>query len=491
MAHPQHGEEFNHTFERSDLNQSSESEGTSRVHEVNGTEAEDAQVLCEDQSADVSDDESIASEDSEMEPFEDYKKKIEQVLTSLDMTNFDIEPIHHGYTFENNVYALTSLEDPAEQYILRVPVVPDFRESDGKCEAIENDAFFLNFIQGKLPVPKVKSFCSTKDNALEAPFGVQSRLPGQCLEDVYDDLDQEGKIAIIEQIVELMAKLESIQFDVAGKFVAPSGDASTATSDSAIKIFSEGDEDFMKGSSVTKDRQGPDLKAFLQSHMNGWIAKELKIEAKEERSFAIQSYREILTIIDALSHEGAFARAPFPVVLHHWDFEPRNIMVEDSTGTWRISGIIDWDDAIAVPRPLARRPLDWIWDSESESYTGYLNTDHQPKPLEKLNAEERELKAKFDALAASKLQNYAEDAYGHGRWLRRIWTFAKEGGDSMWYIELMELLIKDWNERPKPVVRQPPTVWDLIRWAKESLKPWALMKKVRDAFWRLVGTSKV
>ena len=452
------------------MDQSSKSEGKTGVYEVDSMETDDPQVLCEDQTADNSDNESIASDDSEMEPFEEYKKKIEQVLTSLDMKNYNIEPIHHGYTFENNVYALTSLDDPTEQYILRVPVVPDFRESDGKCEAIENDAFFLEFIQGKLPVPKVKTFCSTKDNALEAPFTVQSRLPGQCLEDVYDDLDQEGKIAIVEQIVELMARLESLEFSVAGKFVAPPVDASTAPPGSIIKIFDEGDEDFMKGSSVVTDRQGPDLKAFLLSHMNGWVATELKREAKGDRSFAIQSYKEILTIIDTLSQEGAFANAPCPVVLHHWDFEPRNIMVENSTGTWRISGIIDWDNAITVPRPLARRPLDWIWDSEGESFTGYLNTDHQPKPLEKLTAEERELKARFDALATSKLQNYAEDAYGHGRWLRRIWTFAKEGGDTMWYIELMELLIKDWNERPKPVVAQPWTVRGLVRWFGELLK---------------------
>ena len=482
MAHTQNNEELERTVEPCGLNPSSESEGNTELHGLDRMEAEDSQDLCEDPTVEGSDNESIASDVSEIEPFESYKEKIEQLLTSLDMTNFNIEPIHHGYTFENNVYALMSLEDPAEQYILRVPVLPHFRESDGRCEAIENDAFFLYFIQGQLPVPKVKTYCSTKDNVLEAPFTVQTRLSGQCLEDVYDDLDQEGKIAIVEQIVELMAKLESIQFEVAGKFVAPPGDASTATSKSFIQTFGEGDEDFIKGSSVLKDRQGPDLKAFLLSHMNGWVAKELKIEATGGRSFAIQSYREILTIINTLSSEGAFANAPFPVVLHHWDFEPRNIMVENSTGTWRVSGIIDWDDAVAVPRPLARRPLDWIWDSERESYTGYLNTDHQPKSLERLNAEQRELKATFDALAAKKLQNYAEDAYGHGRWLRRIWLFAKEGGDTMFYIELMELLIKDWEERPRPVLRQAWTIRDLIRRFGESFKPRALIKKVQDAF---------
>ena len=435
-------------------------------------EAENVQVLTKDQELDVPDDESVASEDSEMEPFEDYRLKIEQLLSGLNMPNFDIEPLHHGYAFINNVYSLTSSEDPAEQYVLRVPVLPDFRESDGVCEAVENDACLLDFVHGVLPVPKVKTFDATKDNALNAPFMIQTKLPGKSLNGIYDDLSQEAKFEIIEQVVELVAKLESIQFDVAGTFVAAPPEASTATSSHpTMQYFNEGDPDFLSGPNVAQHRQGSDLKAFLLSHMNGWVAKELKDEAEEgEKSISLPAYRKLLSIIDALSDEGAFAAAPYPIVLHHWDFEPRNIMVENSTGKWRVSGIIDWDDAIAVPRPLARRPLDWIWDLEGEGYTGYLNTDHQPKSLERLTAEETELKAKFDGLAAEKLEGYAEDAYGHGRWLRRLWTFARSGGNTCWYLELMDLMIKDWEERPKPVVREPWTIGSLVRWFGELLK---------------------
>ena len=41
---------------------------------------------------------------------------------------------------------LTSIDNPEEQYVLRVPVCPEFRESDGVCEDIESDAALLDYL---------------------------------------------------------------------------------------------------------------------------------------------------------------------------------------------------------------------------------------------------------------------------------------------------------------------------------------------------------
>lgn len=428
--------------------------------------------------------ESHVSDDSEMEPFENYRRRIEQALAFIGMEGFDIEPLHHGYTFQNCVYALTS-KDNTRKYILRVPVCPDLGETDEKCEAIENDAFLLDYLQGKLPVPRVKAICATTDNALNKPFMVQTRLSGQPLDDIYGSLKQEEKLAIVDQIVNLMTELESIQFSKAGTFTISS--LETTDSFAPIKVFSEGNSDFVKLRTTTLDRQGPDLKSFLTSHVQGWIAQELRDEGSEEQSLTIGSWKKVLSMLDTLDNEGAFAKAPCPIVLHHWDFEPRNIMVEqDSSNKWHITGVIDWDDALALPRPLARRPLDWIWDWNPEGFTGYLDTDHHPK--KELSDEEKELKAAFDSLAAKKLKGYLEDAYGHGRWLRRIWTFAKLGIYSTWYLDLVKLLIDDWEARPKPipVVHEWWTLRSMIKMVKDSFSPKNLIKKARQRLRRLL-----
>ena len=405
----------------------------------------------------ASDNESIASvtsDFSEMEPFSEYLPKIEQLLCDIGLAGYFVEPLQHGYSFQNCVYALKSSEDDKEQYMLRVPVCPDFRETDQKCVAIQDDVAILGFLVDKLPVPRVKAYSATRENPLSAPFTIQTRLPGQSLDQIYGDLAHEDKLEIIDWFVELLAKLESVTFATAGTLTASSPLPAAMqdpfpTAAPLVTIFNEGDAEFVNQPKALEDRTGPDLKSFLVSHLDGWIQKELKDEGEEE-SFTLPSLRQLLEMIDELDHEKAFKDGPYPVILHHWDLEARNIMVEKSNGSWTISGVIDWDDALALPRPLARKPPGWLWDFDPEGFTGYLDNDHHPN--EDLSDENLALKSYFDATAAAALPGYLEDAYGRGRWLRRIWTFARSGADNMWYVELIKQLPRDWAARPKPVM---------------------------------------
>ncbi|KAI4243831.1 MAG: hypothetical protein L6R42_010618 [Xanthoria sp. 1 TBL-2021] len=152
-------------------------------------------------------------------------------------------------------------------------------------------------------------------------------------------------------------------------------------------------------------------------------------------------------ILDTLDIEGAFHQ-PQPIVLHHWDLEPRNVMVTPTSTGYEITGLIDWDDALALPRTLARRAPDWIWDFEKEGFTGYLDTDSHPKADSDLSQDNVALKNHFDQKAKLVLgDQYLQDAYGTGRLLRRIWTLVREGAFSMWYHTLAIELTKEWEER--------------------------------------------
>ncbi|KAL8936197.1 MAG: hypothetical protein Q9211_004304 [Gyalolechia sp. 1 TL-2023] len=385
---------------------------------------------------------SVASDDSEMEPFEDYKPKIVELLHNIGLANFSVSDLQHGYEFQNCVYALTSSTDPTEKYILRVPVLAEL-DDGGVCQDIENDVALLRYLSDKLPVPVVKAYSSMSDNVLEKPYSIQTRLPGISLEKVYADLTYEEKLNIIDQLVQLLAKVESIRFSAAGTLSATS---SSFAVESPMSSFSEGDEELMQDPSVAQYGTGADVKFWLQSHINHWIQKELELD----KSFTLSSLRFLTSMINELDQEGAFKASPHPIVLHHWDLEDRNIMVEKIAGTWKIQGIIDWDAALALPRPLTRRAPDWLWDSDFEGFTGYLDNDHHPKPDTELSVHDAGLKAYFDAKAAETLEGYLDDAYGHGMWLRRIWTFANEGLDSMWYLDLVKKLEEDWNARPVP-----------------------------------------
>lgn len=363
------------------------------------------------------DNESSASRDScdsEMEPFPVYRPKIEQLLCDIGLPGFSIGPIHHGDTYQNCIYALSSTIDADQQYILRVPVCPDFRESDGKCEAIENDAAVLAILNGKLPVPRVTAYSTTKENALNTPYAVQTKLPGSSLDDLYEEMDQPQKLSITDQYVELMAKIESIKFPEAGTFTASGHLPETGHNfqfgeDPSVSIFNKGEDELVREEKTIQARAGPDLKSLLYSHVNGWIQSDRKND--DFRPLTLQGYKDLIAMLDDLDRQEAFEEK-YPIVLHHWDLEPRNIMVSNEDGIWKITGVIDWDDALALPRPLARRPPDWIWDFEPQEFTGYLNNDHHPHP--NLTDEGLVLKRYFDDKAAATLENYLEDGLWHG-----------------------------------------------------------------------------
>ena len=398
-----------------------------------------------------------SSDDSEMEPFEDYLLKIEQLLSDIGLNNFSVEALQHGYTYQNCVYALEAPGISQERYILRVPVCPDLREKDKMCEAIINEVHLLNHLADKLLIPRVKAYSATPRNALNTPFSIQTRLPGQSLDNVFQTLSYEDKVTVADQFIDLLRKIESVNFSTAGTFTG-STDLPEAmidyakTSAPSVTPFTEGDEDFVQNPTCLRDRVGPNVKALLTSHLDGWIVQELKGD-EVHQSFIVPPFRRLLALIKDMCHEGSLNDGPYPVVLNHWDLEPRNIMVEKINGAWKICGIIDWDGASALPRPLARRPPAWIWDFEPDMMTGYLDNDFHPN--DQLSEEDAALKNYFDRKAAAILPDYVEDAYGRGRWLRRIWILVKNKIHSSWYLDLMDQLLKDWDARPKSVVPRP------------------------------------
>ncbi|KAL8769049.1 MAG: hypothetical protein Q9209_004835 [Squamulea sp. 1 TL-2023] len=344
-----------------------------------------------------SDNGSAASEDSEMESFEDYKPRIEELLRDIRMAYFDIKELQHGYRYQNCVYALVSSIDPTEQCVLCIPLLPDLNDK-GKCEAIENDAALLGYLADKLPVPNVKVYDSTMAwwsswelaamgltpilgaaefipcrqvdrvrsrhtyihdstiaNILEKPYTDQSRLLGVSLDELWDEVASEEKVMIIYHFVALLAKIEFVHFTTAGTFTAsssvPALQHTASTSTPPITFFNEGDENFVKTPGMAEDRSGQDLRRLLVSHLKGWIEKESKLE----KSYSLESLRLVLSMINDLNQEGAFKPTPCPIVLHHLDLEPRNIMVSKTADdVWEIAGVIDWDSALALPRPLAR-----------------------------------------------------------------------------------------------------------------------------------------
>ncbi len=419
---------------------------------------EDGENADNDDHSNHSDNESVASDesdDSPMEPFEDYKLKIQQLLEDIGLTDFSIEPIQHGYGYMNCVYALTSLQDPTEQYILRVAIDGFIRESDGRHETIENDIVLLGYLKDKLPVPRIKAYSTTEDDVLNKAYTIQTRIPGESLDNLWKTMDYADKYAIVDEFRNLFVKVESVRFATAGTFASSAPLAAKAndysdTEEPAVNVFDALAEEPLVDPEVIRDRAGPDVKSLLTSHLDKWIQDERDRGQHEFSCSITPRFEKLKAMLQDMANEGSFKDQPFSIVLHHWDLEPRNLMVSKASGAWRICGIIDWDDALALPTPLARVPPRWIWhfpDEEPGLSDGHLTDDQFRDP--ELSEEDRALKMYWDKEIEAVLPGYCEDAYGRGRWLRRIWFFAKEGTFRQWQWPFLDQIPEEWAEESK------------------------------------------
>ena len=426
-------------------------------HEPNPNSVEEEQQGLRYHSSDddKSDAESITSTESEgsvMEPFESYKTKIEQLLQNVGLSGYSIEVIQHGYDCMNCVYALRSPKNQ-DEYILRVATGGIYDEISGTNETVESEVIVLGFLKDKLPVPRVKAYSLTADNVLESAYTVQTRIEGQSLNHVWANMESEDKFSVIDEFVNLLVTLESITFDSAGTIAAsaplPAGshhDPEIAAP--AVQAFDALTAEPTENQELIHERHGKDLKLFLSSSMDKWIQDE-KNRDDDQRTWLIgPRLQKLKSMLDEMEDEGAFTNQPSPIILHHSDLEPRNLMVSKASGTWKITGIIDWDDALALPRPLARIPPRWIWhfpDEDPDIEDGYLNDDQYLDPVP--SDENAALKAYFDEKVETVLPGYGEDANGNGRWLRRIWCFAREGACRTWQWPFLDQLPEDWAAR--------------------------------------------
>jgi hypothetical protein len=133
----------------------------------------------------------------------------------------------------------------------------------------------------------------------------------------------------------------------------------------------------------------------------------------------------------------------------------------------QITGVLDWDDALSVPPVLARKPPVWLWDfSDDEtlpsSVLAHYDGDFDILPAELYNEagdclSEADIQVKkfFESEIAEKLygdsspasrEAYFDDAYGRGRWLRRLWRFALEGFSDNQHIDRFKEFDRAWSE---------------------------------------------
>jgi hypothetical protein len=440
------------------------------------------------------------------EPFLTYQHKIIELASQIGATTTtSVTRLMGGSS--NRVISATiccCCEDESATQVKGVFRIPRFTvwEDDEKAivepyeldRRVHEQAVLSCFLAvHEIPAPRILAFDATGVNAIHSPYTFQEFAEGRRLDEAYDDMSLEEKLNIVDEYVSMLVRLESIRFEKAGRIgcveqaaVAHIGlpnklglfeqrSSSNAAAEVKIMGFGTGGEPRVPTRTARFPLQ------MLNEQLDSWIKYEVET-ARGPSAVTAGNFKQLKSAVREMETLGFFE--PLPPsrqdleesnnVLFYCDLEPRNILVVSSSEDlqsrggqkWRISSVLDWDDALALPSILTRKPPIWLWDiSELDAginksipadYDGDVDlvpTDRYAESGGRLSEDERRIKRHFEESLVRQLsiQNpsmnmavYQDETYGRGRWLRRLTRFALDGFGSNLDFDRFDRFVEEW-----------------------------------------------
>lgn len=363
-----------------------------------------------------------ATEWCRQEPFETYKLKIPKLCLAIGLE----EPlVEHMYGGSFNRVSKLTFASSGDQYVLRVP-----RNNDNPKETAQNvmDQVAINsYVATLLPVPEIFAYDSTDENAIGAPYIIQKFAPGQRLDEVLENevLTSEDCLQIASIIADIFVRMQRELKPINGRFVSGPNIPHRCDDVSILSPFLDIAPFKIDG----WDLPGSTLSGSVADFMEGMLALRYETENNE---FLLPMWSRLDQISQEMKSRG-FLISEQPV-LWHWDFAPRNILVgrTPSNNNWEVTAVLDWDGVLSAPQVLTREPPVWLWQLGDESTQAVPRELKIEEEIIKQHFEDRLLKAGID------IEVYRADAYGHGRWVRRLFSFLQ--------LENAFLYEKDWRK---------------------------------------------
>ncbi|KAF2207703.1 hypothetical protein CERZMDRAFT_88361 [Cercospora zeae-maydis SCOH1-5] len=437
------------------------------------------------------------------EAFETFQHKVIALTHSIcDVEEVTVRRIRGG-SYNRVVVAHIKVVDQGElSGIFRIPRDRDIPEGIERNSSEDIDADILNqvavlqLLQSRsIPAPVLLAYDSSGQNPIKSPYVFQHFSQGKLLEVIYTQMAFEEKMQVAESLADFLARMESVIFEKSGIVVAaqtsagpPSTKASkfsNALENTAIAVrgFTDPYDNVHTFHSATRPREL--ISQLLNARLDGEMALG---KAPNE---VTQLFCKLLEMLEEMCSLGVFGIDHLyrqTTVLYHWDLEPRNILVktielpaseeqpreyrlktcpsiEASLEAWVIDVAVDWDQVQAVPPVLARRPPIWLWDFDTDTSDHSLppryDNDSDLQPATRydsskgvLSLDSRQIQKRFEDRLVRNLQQiyptytaetYRDEAYGRGRWIRRMARFAIRGLRSSEDWKRFEGLEKEWS----------------------------------------------
>lgn len=302
--------------------------------------------------------------------------------------------------------------EPASEYVLRIP--RSYEDGDFNFDF---DSAILKFVDGitDFDVPRIVQFDKTIDNPLGRPYVLQHRLPGRCLDDLWEELNHAQRLCIAKECARFLSQLTQLKNIVGGKVdpksVPQDGyPKTTITRDVSLHQF-EKSPGGLPPTNVGQPAGNISPLKLIQSRLIDW----------KEGPDEMCPY-DCLAKMAGKLEENSNVFGPEQYFLSHGDFFARNIMakvVNESTAT--ITGILDWDLCGFKPAVVAKQDPSWLWSWDRDDFFA-LHTADLHKPI---TEEEKEIKNVFEAGVDKEFKRI--NTIPEREVARWLWTWAVDG----------------------------------------------------------------
>ncbi|KAJ9615164.1 hypothetical protein H2200_001238 [Cladophialophora chaetospira] len=435
------------------------------------------------------------------EPYESFSLKVTELAQTLvNSSQVEVRRIKGG-GYNRTVIAQLAFQGTTTTGIFRIPRFSYIFAREGITQAssvergILDQAAVLEFLSSrKVNTPQLLAFDSIAANCIESPHTLHRFSTGIPLLSRYETTTVSEKKTVADSLVSFLLQMETIQFDYAGRLgVAPEfvdivkQSLLSTTEQTHLSIQNQG---FSFGSRVFREDRS--LYNLLSSLFIVRLEKEI---LRCGDSIGADMWFDLLSISREMKECGFFQdKQPWDLrnVLHHWDLAPRNILIrpkqsslsDDQSPEWEIDTVMDWDDVYCVNPVLTRSPPVWLWDfgdddnpSLPEGFDGdvdllpldrykpktgdipqernqAIRKTEPPPPQHRISEEDYDIKQYFEERLVKGLvtiyptmrrEDYFDQAYGKGRWVRRLARFAFHGASFSEDIKRFWQLAEEWK----------------------------------------------
>ncbi|QSZ29836.1 hypothetical protein DSL72_004354 [Monilinia vaccinii-corymbosi] len=284
-----------------------------------------------------------------------------------------------------------------------------------------------------LPIPAILAYDSTFENPIYSPYTIQETVEGTTLLRQYHEMNLSllhprgpthnprllERRQLARQIAEFIARKESCALPGYGTI----RNASDGRTDDPAVLAAR----FVLA--VAKTRIAGRL-IPITCHISRFIGELVHARLRKASSRdngdgdGVDERRKARNLVSMWRNMSEKRRlTDQPAILWHPDFHPRNIMFESDAVRKKLTGVIDWDLCMALPRIMTRGPPTFLWNEESTT------------TLSKLESEA--IQDAFDETIEKLVPGFLEDAYStRGVLVRALGMYALFGVDYVHYHEL-------------------------------------------------------